>query len=126
MEVVLLHEFRSTKDENVRVNVSARQFGPDVVSASLSLGKRGRCLCAVKCAVLCNLEAREEQTLVEQPTALLEHGRSAETDRLHYLQDQPQQWPAVLLPVLSGCDRVVEALPLRVLLVERGLGWHLE
>src|SRR5262249_6786449 len=126
MEVVLLHELSATEGKHVGVNISARKLCANVVGTALSLGERRRCSRTVQGTVLGDLKARQEQALVEKPPTLLELGWTAETDGHHHIQDQPQEWPSVLLPVLSGCDRVVQALPLRVLLVERGLGRHLE
>ncbi len=104
------------------MHAAAREFGAQVVRPALSLAECGCRPGPVEPAVLRNLEAGEQQALIEQNAAALEAGRSIEAHRLHHVQDQAQERSAILLTVLGGSHCVEQALPLGVLRVRGCLG----
>jgi hypothetical protein len=118
VEIVPFDEFGTAERQNVRVYTTPFELGLQVVRPLLCLAQRGSGLRAMQGPVLSDLEAQQEQPLVEESPGLLELSGSREPHRLHDIQDEAEERSPVLLTVLCRGHSVEEAFPLRVLVVE--------
>src|SRR5437868_3630760 len=105
MKIVSFEQFRSAEANDVAVHIATTQFGTQVICTLLGLSHCRRCHSSANFAIGANLEARQQQFLIDCDPGLFELFGRTETHWGHDVRYKTYERSAVVLTILALRNR---------------------